>query len=89
MNYVRGVMMQFKKKGNNEVIIRSRGKFISKAVDIAEIAKRSMVEEKVFVKKIDIASESFESEGRKTNISTMDVTLSKYVLSDNYFLTID
>lgn len=77
VNYVRGVMVQFKREGTKEVIVRSRGKFISKAVDVAEIVKRTMVEDKVFVKSVEIASESFETEGRKTNISTMDITLGK------------
>lgn len=77
VNYVRGVMVQFKREGTNEVIVRSRGKFISKAVDVAEIIKRSMAEEKVFVKSVEIASESFETEGRKMNISTMDITLGR------------
>lgn len=77
VNYVRGVIFQFNKGASSEVVIKSRGKFISKAVDIAEIAKRTMEEKKVFIKSIDIASESFEANGKRTNISTMDITLAK------------
>lgn len=73
VNYVRGVIMQFKKNGSNEVIIRSRGKFISKAVDVAEIARRSLEEDSIGIKDIKISSESFEAKGKKTNISTMDI----------------
>ena len=43
MNYVTGVVMQFTTKGADEVILKARGKFISRAVDIAEvISKRFM-----------------------------------------------
>lgn len=77
VNYVRGVITQFNRKNASEVIIKSRGKFISKAVDIAEIAKRSLEENKVYIKGVSIASETFETEGRRTNISTMDITLAK------------
>jgi archaea-specific DNA-binding protein len=77
VNYVRGVIVQFKRFEAKEVIIRSRGKFISKAVDVAEIAKRSLVEINVKIKDISISSEAFEIEGRKTNISTMDIVLTK------------
>ena len=74
VNYIRGVITQFSKRGAKEVIIKSRGKFISRAVDIAEVAKRSL--ENIKVKEINISSESFETEGKKTNISTMDIILS-------------
>jgi archaea-specific DNA-binding protein len=76
VNYIRGVITQFTKRGAPEVVIRSRGKFISKAVDVAEVARRSL-ESGIKVKEIKIGSESFESEGKKTNISTMDITLIK------------
>ena len=77
INYIRGVMIQFTRKDASEVIIKSRGKFISKAVDIAEVAKRSLTDKGVFVKGINIASESFETEGKKTNVSTMEIVLAK------------
>ena len=77
VNYIRGVVIQFRNKNASEVIIKSRGKFISKAVDIAEVAKRNLAEHGISVKKINIASESFETEGKKTNVSTMDIVLGK------------
>jgi archaea-specific DNA-binding protein len=77
VNYVRGVMLQFNKWSAPEVVIKSRGKFISKAVDIVEIAKRSLEGQKIFVKSVDIASESFEANGKKMNVSTMDITLAR------------
>jgi archaea-specific DNA-binding protein len=76
VNYIRGVIMQFTKKGVQEVVIKSRGKFISKAVDVAEITRRSL-EEAAYVKDIKIGSETFEGEGKRTNVSTMDITLAK------------
>jgi len=76
VNYVRAVLMQFNKHGASEVIIKSRGKFISKAVDITEIVKRTLQDRKVYAKSINLASESFEVDGRRTNVSTMDVVLS-------------
>lgn len=77
VNYIRGVITQFTKKNAQEVVIKSRGKFISKAVDVAEVSKRSLEEQNIKIKSIDISSESFEAEGKKTNISTMDIVLGK------------
>ena len=75
VNYIRGVVAQFNRANASEVIIKSRGKFISKAVDVAEVAKRSLTDKNIKVKSISISSESFEADGRRTNISTMDIVL--------------
>ena len=77
VNYIRGVITQFNRREASEVVIKSRGKFISKAVDIAEISKRSLVEKGIKVKDISIASDSFDADGKQTNISTMDIVLSR------------
>ena len=79
MNYVTAVVTQFKTKGEKEVIVKARGKFISRAVDVVEVAsKKFLVEEKIKVKDIKINSEEFENkEGRKVNVSTIDIALEK------------
>jgi len=79
MNYVTAVVTQFKTKGEKEVIVKARGKFISRAVDVVEVAsKKFLAEEKIKVKDIKINSEEFENkEGRKVNVSTIDITLEK------------
>lgn len=79
MNYVTGVVMQFTTKGSNEVIVKARGKFISRAVDVAEVAaKKFLKEQNITVKNIKIDSEEFENkEGRKVNVSIIEITLAK------------
>lgn len=79
MNYVTGVVMQFTTQKANEVKITSRGKFISKCVDVAEIAMKKFLKElKIKVKEIKIDSQEFENkEGKKVTVSTMDIVLSK------------
>jgi DNA-binding protein len=41
MNYVTGIVMQFTTKGVSEVVIKARGKFIYRAVDVAEVIRKS------------------------------------------------
>ena len=79
MNYVTGVVMQFTTKGAKEVVIKARGKFISRAVDVAEVCrKRFLKEQNIDLKEIKIDSEEFENkEGRKVNVSTIDIILAK------------
>jgi len=79
MNYVTGVVMQFQNKGQDEVIVSARGKFISKAVDITEVARRTFLkDENIQVKDIKISSEQFENkEGKRIFVSTIEITLTK------------
>jgi DNA-binding protein len=79
MNYVTAVVTQFKTKNQKEVIVKARGKFISRAVDVAEVsAKKFLKEENIKVKDIKINSEEFENkEGKKVSVSTIDITLEK------------
>jgi len=76
MNYVTGVVMQFTTKNSEEVIIKARGKFISRAVDVAEVACKRFLEGNASIKDIKIDSEEFENrEGKQVRVSTMEITL--------------
>lgn len=78
MNYVTGVVMQFTTQNASEVVIKARGKFISKAVDIAEAASKRFLESTIAVKDIKINSEEFQnSEGRNIRVSTIEITLNR------------
>ena len=78
MNYVTGVVMQFTTKKATEVIVKARGKFISRAVDVSEVSSKRFLEGRVAVKDIKIDSEDFQNkEGRDVRVSTIEITLSK------------
>jgi len=79
MNYVTGVVMQFKNKEQKEVIVSARGKFTSKAIDVVEVAKRNFLkEENVQIKDIKVSSEAFENkEGKRIHVSTIEIHLIK------------
>lgn len=75
MNYVNSIDMQLKR--NPEVIVKARGKFISKAVDVVEVARRQNQQQNMPIKDIKIGTEEYENEGRKVKVSTIDLTLTK------------
>lgn len=78
MNYVTGVVMQFTTKGAGSVVVKARGKFISRAVDVAEVAAKRFLDNAVGVSDIKIDSEEFENkEGRQVRVSTVEITLVK------------
>ncbi len=78
MNYVTAVVMQFTTKNAESVVIKARGKFISRAVDIAEVATKRFLDGQVEITGIATNSEDFKNrEGRDVRVSTIEITLSK------------
>ena len=78
MNYVTGVVMQFTTQNAKEMVIKARGKFISRAVDVAEVSTRRFLENTCMISKIGIDSEQFENkEGKQVRVSTIEITLTK------------
>ncbi len=76
MNYVTGVVMQFTTKGAEEVIVKARGKFISRAVDIVEVAVKRFLKDQIAIKEIKIDSEEFQNkEGKDVRVSTVEIIL--------------
>lgn len=78
MNYVTSVVMQFTTKNAESVIIKARGKFISRAVDISEVALKRFLKDQIKIDNIKIDSEEFENkEGKQVRVSTIEITLAK------------
>lgn len=76
MDYVTGVLMQLN-SGSKEVTIKARGKYITRAVDVAEVVRNRFMKETV-IKEIKIGSDEFDGrEGKKVRISTIDIVLIK------------
>lgn len=76
MNYVLAVVTQFN-NGAKNVKIKARGNTISRAVDVAEIARNRFVQD-VHVEQITINSEELQNEdGTKSKVSTIEIILSK------------
>ena len=75
MSYVLAVVTQFN-GGSDQVLIKARGRAISRAVDTAEIVRNRFVQD-AKVKDIKIGTESITNEeGRNSNVSSIEITLS-------------
>ncbi len=75
MSYVLAVVTQFN-GGSNSVMIKARGRAISRAVDTAEITRNRFVKE-ANIEDINIGTESMTNEeGRTSNVSSIEITLS-------------
>jgi DNA-binding protein len=76
MSYVLAVVTQFN-SGSSEVVIKARGRAISRAVDAAEITRNRFVTD-AKIKEIKIGTESITNEeGRTSNVSSIEISLAK------------
>ncbi|MBI5252947.1 MAG: DNA-binding protein Alba [Euryarchaeota archaeon] len=76
MNYVLAVTTQFT-NNPKEVVIKARGRAISRAVDVAEIVRRRFNTD-AKVKDIKISTEDLKTEeGGTIKVSSIEITLEK------------
>lgn len=79
MSYVLAVITSLSSSNADEVTLKARGRAISTAVDVAEIARRRFLKD-LKVGKIAIGTEEMparEGENRPRMVSTMEITLTK------------
>ncbi|MCI4371212.1 MAG: DNA-binding protein Alba [Thermoplasmata archaeon] len=76
MNYVLAVVTHFN-TGSREVVVKARGRSISRAVDVAEIVRGRFIPD-ADVRDVRIATEKLTSEdGRGTSVSSIEIVLAK------------
>jgi len=73
MKYVVACLTSFN-NGAKKVILKARGRAISRAVDTAELLRRVFMKD-VEVEKIEIGTEEVERSDRKSNVSTIEIDL--------------
>ncbi|MBI2176451.1 DNA/RNA-binding protein AlbA [Candidatus Woesearchaeota archaeon] len=78
MNYVTAVVMQFTTKNAESLMVKARGKFISKAVDVAEVATKRFLEGQAEISRITTNSEQFTTpEGKQVKVSSIELTIKR------------
>ena len=74
MNYVTACVTLFN-SGNEEVMVRARGRTIEKAIDIVQMLKRGFLKN-LTIQSIDVGSENVKRvDGTRGNISIIEITL--------------
>ncbi len=76
MNYVLATVIQFN-QGAQRVILRARGRAISRAVDAAEIVRTRFLPDQVEIKDIRIGSEKVGEPGKERIVSTIEIVLER------------
>jgi DNA-binding protein Alba len=76
MNYITACVTFFN-AGSKEVVVKARGRVITKAVNTVELLRRAFIKE-LQVKKIEIGTEEVTGpENRKSYVSTIEITVTR------------
>ncbi|MCW3974680.1 MAG: DNA-binding protein Alba [Candidatus Bathyarchaeota archaeon] len=75
MNYISACVTLFN-TGNDQIVVRARGKAITKAVDIVEMLRRSFIK-KLKVKSINVDSDELMIYGKNVTISIIEIFLER------------
>jgi DNA-binding protein len=76
MSYVTACITFFN-RGEDQVVVKARGRAISRAVDTVELLRRAFIKN-LKIKRINIDTEELERvEGQKSNVSTMEIAIAK------------
>lgn len=77
MNYVLAALTLLN-QGVAEIIIKARGRAISKAVDTVEIVRNRFLPNQIEIKEIKIGSQVVTSQdGRQSRVSTIEISIKK------------
>ncbi len=76
LNYVVACLTAFN-SGAKKVVVKARGRAISRAVDVVELLRRAFLKD-VAIEKIEIGTQEMSSPDRpRSNVSTIEISLVK------------
>ncbi|KYK37052.1 MAG: DNA-binding protein Alba [Theionarchaea archaeon] len=77
MSYVLAAVTQYNTGNSNKVVLKARGRAISKAVDVSEIVRNKFIQE-LKIDDIKIGTEEVKREdGTTSNVSSIEIYMSK------------
>ena len=75
--YVMACVTQFNRDAE-AIVLKARGRAISRAVDVAEVLRRRFMKDRVDITDIQIDTEQIETrEGNLSNVSAIEITITK------------
>lgn len=78
MNYVTAGVMHFSSKNAPEIILKARGKFMSRAIDVSQVIVNRFLKDQAEVKDVKLGSEEFTNkEGKNVRVSTIEIYIKR------------
>ena len=78
MNYVTASVMHFTSKNAPEIVLKARGKFMSRAIDVSQVIINRFLKDQTFIHSVNLGSEEFTNkENRKVRVSTIEICIKR------------
>lgn len=78
MNYVTASVMHFTSKNAPEIILKARGKFMSRAIDVSQVIVNRFLKDNAFIDNVKLGSEEFTSrENKRVRVSTIEICVKR------------
>lgn len=77
MSYISAISYQFLQQEAEEVIIKARGKYTARAIDVAEVASKKFLQGVIKVTDVMIDSLEHEIDNKKIRVSVIEIRLRK------------
>ena len=74
--YVMACLSMFNQEGAEEIVIKARGRLISRAVDVAEYLRNKVMKD-VQVKEVRIGTEALPGDDGGGNVSTIEIVIAR------------
>jgi len=78
MNYVTAAVMHFTSKNSPEIILKARGRFMNRAIDISQVVVNRFLKEQASISDVKLGSEEFiNKENKKIRVSTIEISIKR------------
>lgn len=78
MNYVTAAVMHYTSKHAPEIILKARGKFMNRAIDVSQVIVNRFLKDQANIADIKLASEEFTNrENKKVRVSTIEIVIKR------------
>lgn len=78
MNYVTAAVMQFSSRNASEVILKARGKFMTRAIDASQVIVNRFMKDKAEIASVKLGSEEFKNDdGKLIRVSTVEINIKR------------
>ncbi len=78
MSYVTAGVMHFTSRSPSEIVLKARGKFMNKAIDVSQVIVNRFLKEQALLNDVKLGSEEFTNkEGRRVRVSTVEIYIKR------------
>ncbi len=78
MNYVTAAVMHFTSRNAPEVVLKARGKFMNRAIDVSQVIVNRFLKDQAVLNEVKLGSEELTNkENKRVRVSTIEIYIKR------------